>query len=414
MADHVHVPIRHGVEGAGVEGRAGHGRGLVGRGASGKAYDGRGRATSPGRPTLGDASWFRPGRPPPHPPRRGPCRRPRPEPAEPGGAGGLRGPPCRRGAGRRHRDPATRGRPREPRRPGWERPHPPPRRRLPWAPRGGAGSPGRRGRSRSAGRATLRRRDDRGRARRPGDGACAPRRGCQRQAGDKPLRRHGADRRRPSRPRRRGPRIDPRQHALDHVNNLGWTALMEAVVLGDGGPRHLSTVRALVEAGASPADRRLGRASTPLRYARSPRSTPAVECDPAARRAPATGLTPAGVTAKARSRRRSAIAPEAAAQKLPAGGLHEPGPAEPRGDRPAGIHDGRRQHRDDAHHRELEAAGGRAGSTNCGRKAVKKARLFGFESATRNPRPTCEPAGRRRRLPRPPALRQAWTPSQIR
>jgi hypothetical protein len=37
---------------------------------------------------------------------------------------------------------------------------------------------------------------------------------------------------------------------LDHVNNLGWTALIEAVVLGDGGPRHTKTVRALVEAGA--------------------------------------------------------------------------------------------------------------------------------------------------------------------
>jgi ankyrin repeat protein len=37
---------------------------------------------------------------------------------------------------------------------------------------------------------------------------------------------------------------------LDHVNNLGWTALIEAIVLGDGGPRHLACLRALVEAGA--------------------------------------------------------------------------------------------------------------------------------------------------------------------
>ena len=37
---------------------------------------------------------------------------------------------------------------------------------------------------------------------------------------------------------------------LDHVNNLGWTAVMEAVVLGDGGPDHIETVRILVEAGA--------------------------------------------------------------------------------------------------------------------------------------------------------------------
>ncbi|NIX75277.1 ankyrin repeat domain-containing protein [Microvirga terricola] len=39
---------------------------------------------------------------------------------------------------------------------------------------------------------------------------------------------------------------------LDHVNNLGWTALIEAVILGDGGPRHVETVRALVEGGANP------------------------------------------------------------------------------------------------------------------------------------------------------------------
>ncbi len=37
---------------------------------------------------------------------------------------------------------------------------------------------------------------------------------------------------------------------LDHVNNLNWTALIEAVVLGDGGPAHIETVRALIEAGA--------------------------------------------------------------------------------------------------------------------------------------------------------------------
>ena len=37
---------------------------------------------------------------------------------------------------------------------------------------------------------------------------------------------------------------------LDHVNNLGWTALHEAIVLGDGGPRYLATIRVLVAAGA--------------------------------------------------------------------------------------------------------------------------------------------------------------------
>ena len=37
---------------------------------------------------------------------------------------------------------------------------------------------------------------------------------------------------------------------LDHVNNLGWNALLEAVVLGNGGTRHTAVVAALVEAGA--------------------------------------------------------------------------------------------------------------------------------------------------------------------
>ena len=37
---------------------------------------------------------------------------------------------------------------------------------------------------------------------------------------------------------------------LDHVNNLGWTALIEAIVLGDGGARHQATVDALIKGGA--------------------------------------------------------------------------------------------------------------------------------------------------------------------
>ena len=35
----------------------------------------------------------------------------------------------------------------------------------------------------------------------------------------------------------------------DHVNRLGWTALHEAIILGDGGSAHVETVRALVEGG---------------------------------------------------------------------------------------------------------------------------------------------------------------------
>jgi ankyrin repeat protein len=38
---------------------------------------------------------------------------------------------------------------------------------------------------------------------------------------------------------------------LDHVNNLHWTAVIESIVLGNGGPRHVETLRALVTAGAS-------------------------------------------------------------------------------------------------------------------------------------------------------------------
>lgn len=54
---------------------------------------------------------------------------------------------------------------------------------------------------------------------------------------------------------------------LDHINNLAWTALIEAVVLGDGGQDHIETVRVLVEAGA---DRSIGDGSgiTPLEHAR--------------------------------------------------------------------------------------------------------------------------------------------------
>jgi ankyrin repeat protein len=38
---------------------------------------------------------------------------------------------------------------------------------------------------------------------------------------------------------------------LDHVNNLHWTALIESIVLGDGGARHQAVLQALLQAGAS-------------------------------------------------------------------------------------------------------------------------------------------------------------------
>lgn len=63
---------------------------------------------------------------------------------------------------------------------------------------------------------------------------------------------------------------------LDHVNNLGWTALIETVVLGDVGPDHVATVVALVNAGADKeiADR---RGVTPLAHAQSRRYQEMVE-----------------------------------------------------------------------------------------------------------------------------------------
>ncbi len=55
---------------------------------------------------------------------------------------------------------------------------------------------------------------------------------------------------------------------VDHVNNLHWTAAIEAVVLGDGGPRHQRSLQALIGAGANLqlADR---QGQTPLALARS-------------------------------------------------------------------------------------------------------------------------------------------------
>ena len=55
---------------------------------------------------------------------------------------------------------------------------------------------------------------------------------------------------------------------LDHVNNLQWTALIEAIVLGDGGRRHVACVKMLLDAGANP---RLpdGQGVTPLALARA-------------------------------------------------------------------------------------------------------------------------------------------------
>ena len=54
---------------------------------------------------------------------------------------------------------------------------------------------------------------------------------------------------------------------VDHVNDLGWTALLEAVILGDGSARYQEIVRILLSAGADPtlADR---EGVTPVQHAR--------------------------------------------------------------------------------------------------------------------------------------------------
>ncbi len=53
---------------------------------------------------------------------------------------------------------------------------------------------------------------------------------------------------------------------VDHVNNLEWTALLEAIILGGGGPQHTKVVRFLVDSGADVnlAD---GEGVTPLEHA---------------------------------------------------------------------------------------------------------------------------------------------------
>lgn len=39
---------------------------------------------------------------------------------------------------------------------------------------------------------------------------------------------------------------------VNHVNDLGWTCLLEIVILGDGGPRHIEVANLVLAAGADP------------------------------------------------------------------------------------------------------------------------------------------------------------------
>lgn len=54
---------------------------------------------------------------------------------------------------------------------------------------------------------------------------------------------------------------------VNHVNNLGWTALLEAILLSDGGPRHQEIVRLLIAHGAD-VDLPDKDGITPLQHAR--------------------------------------------------------------------------------------------------------------------------------------------------
>jgi len=44
--------------------------------------------------------------------------------------------------------------------------------------------------------------------------------------------------------------LEDKKFPINHINRLGWTGLLEAVILGDGGPRHIRIVQLLIDAGA--------------------------------------------------------------------------------------------------------------------------------------------------------------------
>lgn len=45
--------------------------------------------------------------------------------------------------------------------------------------------------------------------------------------------------------------LSDKKFPIDHINRLGWTALLEAVILGSGGERHIAVVKMLIAAGAN-------------------------------------------------------------------------------------------------------------------------------------------------------------------
>jgi ankyrin repeat protein len=55
---------------------------------------------------------------------------------------------------------------------------------------------------------------------------------------------------------------------VNHVNNLGWTALLEAIILNNGNARQQEAIRLLIEHGAD-VDLADGKGVTPLQHARA-------------------------------------------------------------------------------------------------------------------------------------------------
>ena len=92
--------------------------------------------------------------------------------------------------------------------------------------------------------------------------------------------------------------------AIDHVNRLGWTALLETIILSDGGPVHQDILQQLIAAGA---DVNLAEAG---RYPPHPR--------------PVAGLCRDGPTCWSRRARGRRILPVVAAHPLDRM-RHEPG-----------------------------------------------------------------------------------------
>ncbi|MBG6235850.1 ankyrin repeat protein [Pedobacter sp. CAN_A7] len=63
-----------------------------------------------------------------------------------------------------------------------------------------------------------------------------------------------------------------KNYPIDHINRLGWTALMEAIVLGDGSKKYQQIVQILKDAGAK-LDIPDHDGKTPLQHAQSKRFT---------------------------------------------------------------------------------------------------------------------------------------------